>query len=665
MEGFLGVGTDGLFEPKSIVGDDFVLVPKEFDKEDLWKCVYRKEHVAAVVKLLQHFTEKPNIPGLYLQGPAGVGKSVIIYTITQIAKFHFSWLTVYVPNCKDWRIQNKAAAMGYFLDRVLDAFSAEHLQKKFPNIWDLLKDSQTEPPKRRHWQRVVVLEDDGETKVKRTYEKVLEFLQTETNDTPVLLVFDEVNALWDSDRNFFADEPWRITDFATPHLDNGALLVSGTTDSEFQGTIPAGYDRECVYCVGEFDPEETELMLKTRLGRPMKRIRDFDERLWHEIFDACGNIPRELRGFAKCLKDFSSRIEAAVNDEPARKKLKVDISSAIKDRREDNHAHHYQSVIYVIKKDQKENISTFNDAFFAWCRNYFLENELHGRLEILRVPNFVVSNSTMRPTTADASRAYFDWFLDECSKRPDAELDSVARSLDIISTEESDVNGSERGHAFERYLSSKLTLCGNKGGFRLNYHRLNETPTQCHSFLFQVTNRVYAKADSPPKNFRNYPAGTFLTHVDRDGGQARVDMILYSGGEVIFIEATVGNYRATKLPTMEDDKGRATKIRSAVCKWLGKDVYKVAVDKASSELSVTYRSDYTSRSQAERPDPPTVHYVVITTCPLSVQPTAERKAKYNWIKVCFLEDLITTGIIPANFLDQILNAQAKEDARIG
>ena len=114
---------DGMFKTKSIVWDKFDLVPKGFHQKQLNKCVYRKEHVTTIMSKLRAMVrrENSNYPGLYLQGPAGVGKSVIVYTITQIAKFSLQWLTIYLPNCKAWVGHSDVAAMGYFLDRVLDA----------------------------------------------------------------------------------------------------------------------------------------------------------------------------------------------------------------------------------------------------------------------------------------------------------------------------------------------------------------------------------------------------------------------------------------------------------------------------------------------------------------------------------------------------------------
>ena len=60
-------------------------------------------------------------------------------------------------------------------------------------------------------------------------------------------------------------------------------------------------------------------------------------------------------------------------------------------------------------------------------------------------------------------------------------------------------------------------------------------------------------------------------------------------------------------------------ILDTIRKWLGADVFNVTVHESLSKLSVTYRDEYTSRSTAARPNPPVVHYIIVTTCPSTVK----------------------------------------------
>jgi hypothetical protein len=123
---------NGVFQLQSIAGEDFRLLPKGMSALCNGKeahAVYREKLVETVLKALRHTLNDHNNPGVYVQGPEGAGKSVLIYTVAQIAKFHLNWITVYVPNCKQWAGLDDFSAMRFFLDRVVDAFSVEHMQK--------------------------------------------------------------------------------------------------------------------------------------------------------------------------------------------------------------------------------------------------------------------------------------------------------------------------------------------------------------------------------------------------------------------------------------------------------------------------------------------------------------------------------------------------------
>ena len=103
-------------------------------------------------------------------------------------------------------------------------------------------------------------------------------------------------------------------------------------------------------------------------------------------------------------------------------------------------------------------------------------------------------------------------------------------------------------------------------------------------------------------------------------------------------------------------------------KWVGKDVYEVEVvpkathgqqlASAPKELAIKYRA----KSNRERPSLPKLYYIVATTCPKEQLLAQDRIDKYNWINVCFLEDLITTGIFPADSKAKILASQAKSQS---
>lgn len=99
-------------------------------------------------------------------------------------------------------------------------------------------------------------------------------------------------------------------------------------------------------------------------------------------------------------------------------------------------------------------------------------------------------------------------------------------------------------------------------------------------------------------------------------------------------------------------------------KWIGSKTFRVSLEesldagqglqKSQKRLVAKYRQD---RSRFDRGPPPTLHYIVATTCLRSVKVIRGRADKCNWIGVCFLEDLIESWLIPERLSDSILAAQ--------
>jgi hypothetical protein len=204
------------------------------------------------------------------------------------------------------------------------------------------------------------------------------------------------------------------------------------------------------------------------------------------------------------------------------------------------------------------------------------------------------------------------------------------------------------------------------GGLAIPYRLLDDPVSQQQLVTINVRHRIFVSTNDPPKNCFDFTEGTLLTHTDQNGGEARVDMIFYSKSRVIFIEATVSNYRATKLPTTEDTELREAQILGSLNKWLGSDVFVVDVDRSPGvrpRLRAKYKNETVSRSTAARPDAPEIQYIIATTCPSSVRPTANRLQDLRWVKVCFLEDLIAAKIIPEDKKGNILLAQALDAGR--
>jgi hypothetical protein len=294
----------GLCTLKPIVGDRFDAVPKGFEKKLLASCVFRNTHMNAVVKKLEESMEETSSPGIYIQGPMGAGKRIITYMISQYAKFHLQWLTVYIPNCARWtNCDGAVAAKGFFLDRVSEALSNSTVSDKGVKLCNVLK---AKPDEVALWEDAAGTADE-KALVEKTYRDVLSFL-VHCTTVKVLLIFDEVNSLWSASKTYFDAVPWNMTSFKVPVLKNG--------DAEFIGQIPSGVDQKALYQVGELEPEEVETMMLTDLCAPLKRVRDFDRTCYDAVGAASGNIPRELGQFAARLDGISKRIDDTT-EEPA------------------------------------------------------------------------------------------------------------------------------------------------------------------------------------------------------------------------------------------------------------------------------------------------------------------------------------------------------------
>jgi hypothetical protein len=149
----------------------------------------------------------------------------------------------------------------------------------------------------------------------------------QSHDSPVLLVFDEVNALWpEGVTAAIHAEPWSLAVFHVPKLKHGALLVSGTTDCEFvdQG-IPAG-SNEILVSVGPLELTERNALLKTQEFEVLRDLKILNKELWQNAVDASGNIPRELKIVCTLLRaaTAAANTEASkVTTEAAKRPLPV------------------------------------------------------------------------------------------------------------------------------------------------------------------------------------------------------------------------------------------------------------------------------------------------------------------------------------------------------
>jgi len=157
-------------------------------------------------------------------------------------------------------------------------------------------------------------------------------------------------------------------------------------------------------------------------------------------------------------------------------------------------------------------------------------------------------------------------------------------------------------------------------------------------------------------------------HKQPDKDEACIDFIYYNHQHVVFIEASVDDYRTRELPPIDDSvERREEKILRAINKWMGTD-FKVEVKDPEGgtlhrELEAKYKYEYSSQSNAKRLDHPIVSYIIATTCRKSVRPNLLRIPDTQWIKVSYLENLVSSGIIPIEQQALILQHQTINTGR--
>ena len=173
---------------------------------------------------------------MYLAGPNGVGKSVIIYTLTCLAKAH-DWIVLYVPNCDEWAtLPSEEGALAYLLHKFAIALAPHYNQPVY-----------TSTKLGRTWGEILKRGMSGSGDKDRTLSILLDELSRQ-KDHPLLLVFDEVNALftqklpWGNrlakEGPYFSHLAATINRFT---MQRGWKVISGTGHEQFLAELPSGF----------------------------------------------------------------------------------------------------------------------------------------------------------------------------------------------------------------------------------------------------------------------------------------------------------------------------------------------------------------------------------------------------------------------------------------
>jgi len=178
-----------------------------------------------------------NRRGMYLAGPNGVGKSIIVYTLACLAKAN-GWIVLYVPDCDEWSaMPSKESTLKYLLNAFALALAP---------VYDHAVIDPSNQRFGKTWRDLLALGLTTHT------EEVLTALVSELSnqsDYPLLLVFDEVNAL------FTRPLPWLNMCLAKDgpffsylgasinrlKMECGWKVISGTGHEQFLAALPSGF----------------------------------------------------------------------------------------------------------------------------------------------------------------------------------------------------------------------------------------------------------------------------------------------------------------------------------------------------------------------------------------------------------------------------------------
>jgi hypothetical protein len=199
-----------------------------------------------------------NKGGMYLAGPNGVGKSIIVYTLACLAKAK-DWIVLYVPDCDEWSaLPSKDAALKYLLNKFALAL--------VPFYSHVVADPSNQRLGKT-WGDLIALGLTTHT------EEVLTDLVSELSnqtDHPLLLIFDEVNALFTrhlpwSRKSLAKDGPFFSYLGASINrlkMNRGWKVISGTGHERFLAALPSGYTNSVRYLI-PLDRSEFNMLMES------------------------------------------------------------------------------------------------------------------------------------------------------------------------------------------------------------------------------------------------------------------------------------------------------------------------------------------------------------------------------------------------------------------
>jgi Mitochondrial ribosomal death-associated protein 3 len=187
---------------------------------------------------IQKIVLDPSMVGAYLTGPMGVGKSSIMYYVVHKAREE-GWFVIYIPRCDEWIRKGNPSKIdwySYFMDGILTGFKyvkSETIKTTYAYII---------PPNNHPSWRVATLKEDLSLEYFHDVFTLFREQILMEGNIPVLLAFDECQALFDHGITIKVDAPFSLVDWAS-YYERGCVFVTATEDSPYRQSLRGGHEQ--------------------------------------------------------------------------------------------------------------------------------------------------------------------------------------------------------------------------------------------------------------------------------------------------------------------------------------------------------------------------------------------------------------------------------------
>lgn len=354
---------------------------------------------------------------------------------------------------------------------------------------------------------------------------------------PVLLAFDESQALFGTGIQVNVDAPFSLMDWSD-HLARGGIFVTATADSPYRRSLRAGHERYILH-VGPLADDEVLSWFSSPQFAGIADHPDFSQDCIPEIRNLTGDIPREL---VLLSSEYGAAQPGITLDKVFRLYTEARLSA-------------YEM---RYKAFAKENAVVVLVLLHSLVK-FFVQIEVRSSdipMEFLDTGLAYISEECVKPLNANAVKVFLK--ILKQSSAIALEKEFIHDLLNLKSD-----NYGHVGLAFEKLFA--LNMLSADGPIHLKYTDLAGNQEQR---IINIRHFITLSADKPRTSWKDYPAGTLLAH--SADGEARLDFIFF-GGEacILFFEVTVSqDVSKEKYPKLSNDD-RLDLILKSMGKWMG------------------------------------------------------------------------------------------------